>query len=400
MINPSPMFTGNTVSSTAPAYSAGRTLAPDFRLTIDEKDITGNLRPRLLSLTLTDNRGLEADQLDIELDDADGQIHLPGRGAIIKVFLGWQGEALIGKGSFTVDEIEHRGAPNILTIRGRSADFRGSLNSRREASYHETTLGEIINQIAARHNLEPVVSDALAAIPIPHIDQTQESDAAFITRLAERNGAVAAIKAGRLMLILPGYGKTASGKPIPQILIQRRDGDRHSFSISDREAYTGVTATWRHTKDPKPQKVKVTRVKKQPHLRALQHPKGKANKPHPTKTPEARTGEYLAGDNENVYAIHTVYANKAAAVRAAQTKWNKLQRGVAEFSLCLALGRADLYPETPAQVRGFKSVIDQQPWILTKVTHQLSNSGYTTSINMEVSLSGMHEGAVEIEVNN
>ncbi len=256
MINPSPVLTGNTVSSTAPAYSADHTLAPDFRLTVDEKDITANLRPRLLSLTLTDNRGLEADQLDIELDDADGQIQLPGRGAIIKVFLGWQGEALIGKDSFTVDEIEHRGAPDILTIRGRSADFRGSLNSSREISYHETTLGEIINQIAARNNLEPVVSDALAAIPIPHIDQTQESDAAFITRLAEMNGAVAAIKAGRLMLILPGYGKTASGKPIPQILIQRRDGDRHSFSISDREAYTGVTATWLQTKDPKPQKLK------------------------------------------------------------------------------------------------------------------------------------------------
>ncbi|WP_427854682.1 hypothetical protein, partial [Salmonella sp. CQ24WZ0581SAL] len=32
---------------------------------------------RLMSMTLTDNRGFEADQLDIELNDADGQIVLP-----------------------------------------------------------------------------------------------------------------------------------------------------------------------------------------------------------------------------------------------------------------------------------------------------------------------------------
>lgn len=50
---------------------------------------------------------------------------------------------------------------------------------------------------------------------------------------------------------------TASGKKIPQITITRSDGDRHHFAIADRGAYTGVTAKWLHTKDPKPQKQKV-----------------------------------------------------------------------------------------------------------------------------------------------
>ena len=59
---------------------------PDFRLTVNAKDVTANLRDRLLSLTLTDNRGFEADQLDIELDDADGQLALPVRGAVVKLF--------------------------------------------------------------------------------------------------------------------------------------------------------------------------------------------------------------------------------------------------------------------------------------------------------------------------
>jgi phage protein D len=36
-----------------------------------------------------------------------------------------------------------------------------------------------------------------------------------------------------------------------------------------------------------------------------------------------------------------MYATKAQAMRAAQAKWNSLQRGVAEFSITLSTGQAD-----------------------------------------------------------
>ncbi|EFV2496307.1 phage late control D family protein, partial [Salmonella enterica] len=62
--------------------------SPAFSITIEGKDVTTALDVRLMSLTLTDNRGFEADQLDLELDDADGQIVLPRRGAVIHLALG------------------------------------------------------------------------------------------------------------------------------------------------------------------------------------------------------------------------------------------------------------------------------------------------------------------------
>lgn len=371
---------------TSVSLPAGAEVMPDFMINLDQRDITQNIRSRLLSLNLTDNRGFEADQLDIELDDADGMVTMPERGAVLSVFLGWKGSALVGKGSFTVDEVEHHGAPDTLTIRARSADFRGTLNSRRALSYHDTTLGEVVTQIAERNNLKAMLADGLANIAIPHIDQTQETDAKFITRLATLNGAVAAVKQGRLLFIKPGTGVTATGKPIPQMTITRKDGDRHSFSIADRGAYTGVTASWLHTKDPTPKKVKVKRKKSEPHLRALEHPKATVKK-KATKKPEEKEGEYMAGTEDNVLALTTVYATKAAAMRAATSKWEKLQRGVAEFSLTLAMGRADLFPETPVTVSGFKTVIDAQRWIISKVQHNLSNSGFVTTLNLEVLLS-------------
>lgn len=377
------MITGLTID-------AGASLAPAFMLTLNSQDITRNFYDRLISLTMTDNRGFEADQLNIELDDTDGKVELPQRGAVLTLWLGWQGSALLNKGDFTVDEIEHRGAPDTLTLRARSADFRGTLNARREESWHDTTLGDLVSTIAKRNKLTASVADSLKKIPVPHIDQSQESDAVFLTRLANRNGAAVSVKTGKLLFLRAGSATTASGTAIPQMTLTRSDGDRHQFAIADRSAYTGVTAKWLHTEDPKPQKQKVTlkRKPKEGQLRALQHPKATPDSKETAlkKEQEAREDEYMAGEADNVLALTTVYASKEQAMRAAQAKWDMLQRGAAEFSITLALGRADLFPETPMRVSGFKRVIDEQLWLISKVTHNLNNNGYTTGLELEVKL--------------
>jgi phage protein D len=51
------------------------------------------------------------------------------------------------------------------------------------------------------------------------------------------------------------------------------------------------------------------------------------------------------------------------------------------------MGRANITPETPVRVSGFKKVIDAQAWIVSKATHSLSNSGFTTALEFEVLLS-------------
>lgn len=194
---------------------------PGFSIIIEGKDVTTVLDARLMSLTLTDNRGFEADQLDLELDDSDGQIVLPRRGAIIQFALGWKGQPLFPKGAFTVDEIEHSGAPDRLTIRARSADFRETLNTRREKSWHQTTVGEVVKEIAGRHKLKMALGKDLLDKPVDHLDQTNESDASFLMKLARQYGAIASVKDGNLLFIRQGQGRTASGKPLPVITITR-----------------------------------------------------------------------------------------------------------------------------------------------------------------------------------
>ncbi|PQQ32279.1 late control protein D [Photorhabdus luminescens] len=342
--------------------------APAFLLEIDNKDISGRIQSRLISLTMTDNRGFEADQLDIELDDADGSLVLPSRGNVISLALGWRDQPLISKGRFTVDEIGHSGVPDKLTIRARSADFRESLNMRREESYHKKTIGDIVHIIAARNNLTADLHQDIAKIFINHIDQTNESDGSFLTRLARQEGAIASVKNGKLIFIRQGQNKTASGAVIPALVITRRSGDNHNFTLSDREAYTGVVANWLDVRKPEKKHTLTVERKNQENADKLK--------------------SYLIGSKDNVLELSRTYADEASAKRAAKVAWEKMQRGAATFSIQLAQGRADLYPEIPIKVTGFKPEIDAAEWTLTTVTHTVNGSGggFTTALTLELKI--------------
>lgn len=353
----------------------GSATAPAFRLTMDGKDITQRLEKRLIGLTLTDNRGFEADQLEIELDDADGQLRLPRRGVVLNLALGWKDQPLIPKGTYTVDEIEYSGSPDRLMLRARSADFRATLNTKREKSWHQTTVGAMVKDIAARHKLTAALSDETARMAIDHLDQTNESDGSFLMRLARQCGALACVKDGNLLFIRQGQGKTVSGKALPVVTLLRSVGDSHRFSLADRDAYTGVVASWLHTREP--QKKTTTKVKRR-------------RKTTKKKEPEAKQGDYLIGTDENVLVLSRTYANRANAERAAKMNWERMQRGVATFSIQLARGRAELYTEMPVKLSGFKQQIDADEWIITTLTHSLSaDSGFTTSMDLEVKINAL-----------
>lgn len=326
---------------------------PLWRVTLDGKDLTERLRPRLLELTLTEQRGDDADELSLQIHDHDGRMAIPPRGAVLQVALGWVGQGLVDKGSFTVDEVEHSGAPDIISIRARSADLTKAMRTRGEKSWHKTTLGAILKAIAAKHGLKAKIDGKLAAIQIAHLDQTNESDVHFITRLAKRFDAVATVKAGTLLFSPVGKGQTATGTPLPAVTLARRDGDQHRYSIAGRDDYTGVRAFWSDKKG-------------------------------------ATQRDVLVGDDENARRLPGTYHSEQEAREQAEAAFKRIQRGAATLSYTLALGRADLYPEQPVTVAGFKPEIDATAWLIAKTTHTINpGSGFTTQVEMETSLGNL-----------
>lgn len=320
---------------------------PAWRVVLDGKDLTERLRPRLLDLTLSEARGGEADQLDLRIHDHDGRMSIPRRGVELQVAIGWAGAGLVDKGRFRVDEVEHTGAPDLLTIRARSADLTHPLRTRRERSWHATTLGAIVRNIAGEHGLTPRIASSLASIAVPHLDQTGESDVHLLSRLGKRFDAVATVKAGALIFAPIGSGATSSGKALPVATITRADGDQHRYALCDRDKYSGARAYW-------------------------------------TDKSGARRSSVLIGKSGDAKRLRETFNSEAEARQHARAEWARVQRGAAQMSYQLALGRADLYPEQHVRLSGFKPEIDAIDWLISKATHTISGGqGFTTALELE-----------------
>lgn len=319
---------------------------PVCRVVVDGKDITGAVTQRLISINLTDNRGMEADTLDIQLSDHDGLLAIPPRKAKIEVWLGWDTSGLIYKGSYTVDETEHSGAPDVLNIRARSADLRESLKAKRETTWHKVTLREILSTIATRNQLQARTDAQLGDQLIEHLDQANESDANIITRLAEQFDAVIGVKAGYLICSKVGDGKSTTGLQLPHITLTRKEGDGHRYLQADRNSYSGVKAYY--------------------------------YEPNSADKKEA-----IAGGGDNLKELRHVYSDQQSALRAARSELGRLLRGTATLSYTLAHGRPDLIPELSYSLVGVKDEIDAITWLGSNVQHSFSDAGYTTSLELE-----------------
>lgn len=115
------------------------------------------------------------------------------------------------------------------------------------------------------------------------------------------------------------------------------------------------------------------------HERTKKGKQKKASKLQATKQP------HIEPAVDNVKVLRHVYASEATATRAARAAWEKLQRGVADFSITLARGNAELMPEVPVRVSGFKPVIDGTQWLAASVEHTIDGAGgFSTGVKLEM----------------
>lgn len=325
---------------------------PGWRIILDGVDLAPRIDPRLLSINLSQKRDSEADELRVELHDHDGKLAIPTKGAMLSMSIGWTrgidvSVGLVDMGRFKVDEVEHRGPPDMISIVARSADLTGDYRIRRDASYVGKTVGEIVGDVARREQLTAAVAPELASIILPVQAQSRKSDMALIRELGRRFDAVATVKSGHLIFSPIGRGTSVGDVGFGTVLLTRRDGDSHRYSAVDRDRYQGVSASW-HDQDG------------------------------------AERQSVHAGGSTKAKRLKRTFANEADARHAADAEWKRIQRGAAEFEYELALGRADLKPEQRVTLSGWKPEIDAPAWLIAEVTHRLDGqSGFRTSIKLE-----------------
>lgn len=379
-----------------PPPTSGSHLTPQALLEINGRAFGTETQSRILGISLTDKRGFEADELTIELSDHDGALAVPNIGDKIRLWLGFRESGLVYKGEYLFAEFTHSGSPDTLSITARAADLAETLAEQKEKSWHQTTLYQIVETIAKSHGYPYSISAEYKNEKIAHTDQTDESDAAFLTRLAEQYDAVATVKNGRLLFLRTGQAQTALGKPITEQAVTRASGDSHSFTYSAANAYAAVRACYTDKKSGQkkevlvneenlyPEKVKVAQTKPYKRPRKDKDTGKTITGKTTVKTVEKKKTIDAAG--KKVKTLRHLYATEASALAGARAAFARIRRGLAEFSLTLATGRPDLYPETPISVRGFKAEIDAESWLIAEVAHRLDGGGYTCSLKLEARL--------------
>ncbi|WP_343560438.1 hypothetical protein [Kiloniella sp. b19] len=322
-------------------------MTPHFQITANGRSITSAINEHLISLSITDKRGFEADDLSITFADPEQRFALPTTGAALRCSIGLSPSQLVNKGSFTVDDVNLDGPPDVITITARSVDFAKAMKEGRDQSFSGKTIGEIFESLADKSGLTPRIADDLRDIVIDHLDQTNESAANLITRLGQSYDAIAQIKDGHLLFMPRAKGRTVSGQSLPGLAIAYTGIERFRYTNAARQTdYTGVEAIW--------------------HNQAT-----------------AETLRERAGTKGNIKTLRETYPTREEALAAAQSAFRDLKRKEKSMSVTLSPGNPIALPDQPVFLSGFRNELNRIKWISGDITHTLTTGGLKTEIQLE-----------------
>jgi phage protein D len=164
-------------------------------LTYEGKDITKDVEDYVISLVYTDYAHGKSDSLEVVFEDRDRlwqSAWFPEKGAKLKAEIickNWEAGATkkLPCGVFTIDEVELEGPPDRVNVKAVSALVTTAIRlEKRTKAYENTSLRQIANDIAGRHGLQLFFEGE--DVEFKRLDQREESDLAFLKRIAEANG--------------------------------------------------------------------------------------------------------------------------------------------------------------------------------------------------------------------
>lgn len=315
---------------------------PAFKILADGTDLTQQIADRLVSLRISDQAGQQSDSLEIVLDDRQKRLPAPRQGAWLKVWLGYStgGRKPAYMGSFAVDEVEFTGGNRSMTIKATAAATAPELvKEGRSQSWRNTTLGAIVQEVAKRNGMTATVKGSQASIQIKHEDQTNETDQAFLTRLAEKYKATIKPADGKLVLLPRGSGEAAGTFTVKET--EAEPGWR--ATLKNRGAYSQVTVRYLDRATNKEKSVQAGQKGKQP-----------------------------------AFEEKGTFKSQAEAQKAAESKLQSLQAGEVSISLT-TVGRPEINAEGLITLSGFRPEVDGT-WNAKSIEHRIDGQGYRTAI--------------------
>lgn len=319
-------------------------MTPQYKIIVDDRDITDAIIENFISLTVKDKIGISADTVDLSLF-FDGSFAIPRAGVTLEIKIGYLEQGLWEVGKFIVEETSLSGVPDVLEIRGISmpqsqqsaADaLQGSTD--RTWQSHEidgTTFEDVVNKVCSDAKLTTKISPELANIKMPFTAQIGESDAEFLTRITLlRNGI---IKYHETQVIF----EIKDSEKLGTIEIDRTECISYDFTFSERTRVNSVTSKYQDNEN-------------------------------------GEVVRYTAGDGKPRKVIRSTYPDRETAINAAESLLKKLKRNTVEMNVSLPT-KPGLLAEAKIELTGFPDDSLNRAYIIEEVTHNLEG-GLTSEI--------------------
>ncbi len=333
---------------------------PVFVLSYGQKNITNDITPYVLSVTYIDYLSGQSDELEVELEDADGRWArqwYPGKGDTLALKIGYEGAPLLPCGAFEIDEIEFAQPPATVSIRGLATGIRKSVRTRMPRAFENTTLAAIAQRIAKRNKL--TLTGKIRDIYIDRVTQYQERDVEFLTRLAREYGYAFKIVGGKLVFTeladLREGSAVATLKATDLIAIRLRD--------KIKDVYQEAKVKYH---DPKTKKLVVYGVKGNQVTEVGQT----------TASTKKQSGQSASGDT---LKLSTRASSKAAAQAKAQAALDAANLQQTAGSLTVP-GNPRLVAGTTFELADCGKLSGK--YLVESARHRLDRSGYTTELEI------------------
>jgi len=312
-------------------------LTPDFSISINGQ--SNFPKDRVISIRTTDQAGFVSDSCEIELDDFDNVLQFPNTEAKVTISLGYQEKGLTKIGTYYVKEITFDGARHTIKIVANA--LPKSMRSQKTKT-NNVKLNEYMSSV----DLDSELSEDYEDIDLSDNPQFGESDINYLTRIANKVGAVTKPTDDHLIFAEDMTGKSVSGKQLPTKYIDASEVATYSCNFKETETGThGATGT----------------------IYANWYDK--------------KSGEYHlvhAGSGDPETELNEIFSSEKDALAAVKSKEKRIEKNNKTFRFSTE-GRPDLFAEGPIILRGFPTKIPIN-WMISKVEHSLSSNGFTTNI--------------------
>ncbi|WP_316228729.1 phage late control D family protein [Bradyrhizobium sp. SZCCHNR1045] len=348
-------------------------MTPAARIVLDGKDITANLIPApfglplegggrviaaglgsncpLISLTIQDHEAKKSDSCELELDNRE-YIPSPGKGSKLEVWLGFVETGVNYMGLYQIDSWTKKGRPKIMTVSAKAAGLTTEIKAPKSRSYHEKSVEEIVQYIAGRNGLRAIVAGELGSLKPGHLDQSNESDLNFLTRLAGRIGGNFKLANGTVIMNKAGSGLLPGGGAAPTFVLTETGQTEWDCTGSTRGDYNSVEAAWHNVKKGEREWV------------------------------QASGG----GGSGPKHRVRKLFKTKEEAEAQAKATKGALARGKKIFGAGFP-GRTEMFAGAGIAATGFDPDCDGS-YTIKSATHTLNSSGLKTRISCETAGEG------------